>query len=169
MTAFAPGAGPPEKMIPTRRMSLAAMAPPPTGYPLAREGAVDSSRSIRLGSERDGSLDHRDDHGGWKGIAARSAHDAPREARRAVRRPLPDHRLRALELRQLGAPTDLRAHAVHGDEPHPAPQPQLASRRHRSPVHRGGAGADADGGALVPRHRGLRVPERELDPRRAGR
>ena len=32
MTAFAPGAGPPEKMIPTRRMSLAAMAPPPTGY-----------------------------------------------------------------------------------------------------------------------------------------
>src|SRR4030095_6113754 len=101
MTAFAPGAGPPEKMIPTRRMSLAAMAPPPTGYPLARDAAVDRSRWSRLPSEGDGPLHHRDDHGGGKRIAARSAHDASREAGRAVRRPLPDHRLRAVELREL--------------------------------------------------------------------
>ena len=46
----------------------------------------------------------RDDHGGRQGVAPGPADDPPREARRPVRRPLPDHRLRPVELHQLGLP-----------------------------------------------------------------
>ena len=46
-------------------------------------------------------FDH--DLGRWRGQADGPAHARPRQARRTVRRPLPHHRHRPLELRQLGA------------------------------------------------------------------
>src|SRR5262249_29336428 len=85
----------------------------------------------------------RDDHGWWEGLAARAADGAPLQAGRAVRWALPDHRLRALELRELRLPQDLRDHAVHVVEPDQAPVAQLAAVGGRR-VHRGRAGADAD-------------------------
>ena len=90
------------------------------------------------------------------------------QARRPVRRPLPDHRLRPVELRQLRVPADLRAHAVHVVEPDQAPHAQLAALGLRR-VHRGRPGADAPRRVLVPRHRRRRLPEPQPRPRRARR
>ena len=50
---------------------------------------------------------------GGKGSRLGPAYPRSLQAGGAVRRALPHHRLRALELRQLGLPRDLRADAVH--------------------------------------------------------
>ena len=72
--------------------------------------------------------------------AALPAHPRARQAGRALRRAVPDHRLHALELHQLGPAQDLHRHAVQGAEPEPPRahglergQPR-ARRVHRDPA-----------------------------------
>ena len=77
-----------------------------------------------------------------------------------VRRQVPDHRLRAVELRQFGHPPHRDLHAVQGAKPDPARAARLElSRRPLRRVRRAAAGAAADRGDLVPGHRRRGLPE----------
>src|SRR5579862_1194030 len=78
---------------------------PPTARPTSTPDAqqLDNGRTATV---------HRPRHGGRQGLAALPPDARPSEARGPVRRPLPHHRLRAVEPRELGHPLGLRAHAV---------------------------------------------------------
>ena len=80
---------------------------------------------------------------GGRGPAALPADARPREARRPLRRPLPHHRHRPLELRQLGPVAHQGAHAVQERVARGAHRAQLAARAHPRSVHRGDPGAAA--------------------------
>ncbi len=96
---------------------------------------------------------------GRPGGAALPAHAGPREARRSVRRPLPDHRLRPEQLRELRPHEGQGPHAVQVELAHRAHHPHLAPHvRHRA-VRRPRARPDAARPALVPRHGRRRLPE----------
>ena len=68
----------------------------------------------------------RDDHGRRQGRAPASAHPRALQAGRALRGPLPHHRLRPVELRQLRDAGALRARAVQVAVADRAPAPGLA-------------------------------------------
>ena len=88
------------------------------------------------------------------------AHRLARQARGALRRQVPHHRFRALQLRQLRHPPHRHRHAVQGAEPDPPRAARLElPRRPLQRVRRAAAGAAARHGRLVPRHGGRRVPE----------
>ena len=97
--------------------------------------------------------------GGWEGLATVSPHARSRQARGALRWPLPDHRLRSVEPGQLGHPVDLRAHPVQVPVAGRARAADLGGAQHVRFVRDRRAGADADGGVLVPGHRRFGVPE----------
>src|SRR2546421_7957749 len=59
-------------------------------------------------------------HGRRARGAAAGSHRASLQARDALRRQVPHHRLRAVELRELGDPPDLHSHAVQGAVADPA-------------------------------------------------
>ncbi len=104
---------------------------------------------------------HARGHHGRRPRRAPQAPDrSPLQAGDAVRRQVPHHRLRALELRQLRHPPHLDHDAVQGalaDPAHPA-RLGLPARRVRR-VRRGDPGAAADGQFLVSRHGRLALPE----------
>ena len=83
----------------------------------------------------------------------------PRQARRAVRRPLPDHRLRPVEPGELGHPGDLRAHPVQGPVAGGARAAHLELAQQLLGLRDRGARPDAHGRVLVPGHRRLGLPE----------
>ncbi len=99
---------------------------------------------------------------GGEGKRLFPAHPRPREARRTVRRTLPHHRHRPLELRQLRAHSHQGAHAVQERVARGAHRARLATRAHPRPVHRGNSSAAAHREDLVPRlgRRRLAVPAR---------
>ena len=96
--------------------------------------------------------------------AALSANQRSGQAGRLLRRPLPDHRLRAQQLHQLRAAPDLHRHAVQvalaqPPRPHGLEHRLGGARR----VHRDPAAAEARRRALVPGHGRRRLPEPLLD------
>jgi hypothetical protein len=91
---------------------------------------------------------------------AGSPHRLARETGGAVRRQVPDHRLHAVELRQLGHTAHRHRDPVQIAQPHP-PRParlELPGRPVRR-VHPAPPGPAADRGKLVRGHRRCRVPE----------
>ena len=86
------------------------------------------------------------------------------QARRLLRRPLPDHRFHAVQLRELRLPPHLHRHPVQvalAVAAHPHGLEGVRGRARR--VHRDPAAAEARRRALVPRHRRRRLPEPLLD------
>ena len=81
---------------------------------------------------------------GGRGVAAGAADRLARQARGAVRRQVPHHRLHAVELRQLRHPAHRHLHAVQGAEPDPPRAARLVvPRRPLQRVRRAAAGAAA--------------------------
>ena len=102
---------------------------------------------------------HRARHGRRKRLPALSAHARSRQAGGALRRPLPDHRLRPVEPGELGDPVGLRADPVQVAVAGRARAADLGRARLLRLLRHRGAGADAHGRILVPRHRRLGLPE----------
>ena len=92
----------------------------------------------------------RDDPRRRRGQAPLPAHARPREARRPLRRALPHHRHRPLELRQLGPAAHQGAHAVQERVARGAHRARLAPLADPRPVHRGHPRAAAHRQDLVP-------------------
>src|SRR5688572_3119507 len=89
------------------------LPPPPGGLILI---ATPRSQDVRAADARH---TRRGARGGSRQASARA--DARSvQARSALRRSLPQHRLRALELRELADPTDRRADPVQGTDAHRA-------------------------------------------------
>ena len=107
-------------------------------------------------------------HGRRPRRAPQGSDAASLQAGDAVRRQVPHHRFRAVELRQFRHPPDLSDDAVQGSvaDSARAARLELPARRVRR-VHRCGAGTAAGRHALVSRHRRLRLPEPRSDPRAA--
>ena len=84
-----------------------------------------------------------------RGQATHAPHGGPRQARGAVRRAVPTHRLRAVEPHQLGAAPDRRAHAVQVAQPRPPRVADLAPVRPAELLRRLRARAAAARQALV--------------------
>ncbi len=81
---------------------------------------------------------------GGRGSRLGGAHQLAREAVAAVRRQVPDHRFRAVELRELGDPPHRHLHAVQVAEPHPPRATRLElPRRSFRRVRRAPSGAAA--------------------------
>ena len=124
----------------------------------ARESRPPGSRQ---GSDRDADEEcARVDPGGRQGQSPGRADQLAREAVAAVRRQVPDHRLRAVELRELRHPAHRHLHAVQGAEPHPPRAAGLElSRRPLRRVRGTPAGAAADRDELVSGDGGRGLPE----------
>ena len=109
---------------------------------------------------------------GGTGQSPRGTDQLAGEAVTAVRRQVPDHRFRAVELRELRHPPHRDLHAVQVAEPHPsrAARLELPGRALRR-VRRTPAGAAADRGDLVSGHgrRGLPEPRHPAPPRSEAR
>ena len=89
------------------------------------------------------------------------------QARRVLRRALPDHRFHAVQLRELGLPPHLHRHPVQVALALAAHSHGLEGvRRGARRIHRDPAAAEARRRALVPRHRRRRLPEPLLDQAR---
>ena len=148
---------------PTR---LAAMTPlsPVNGHTIQRSRATTHRLAARLQSNRhprpsvmarqalsawpaDGASRQagaRDRARGRPRHAARAADRLARETRGAVRRQIPHHRLRAVELRQLRHPPHRHLHAIQGAEPDPSRAARLElPRRPLQRIRRAPAGAAA--------------------------
>ena len=93
----------------------------------------------------------------------------PGQAGRALRRQLPHHRLRAVELRQRPVPEDRGAHAVQEPQPRPPHQPDVAVLDPARQLRDAGAGPDAAGAVLVLGLGRRHLPEPQPHQRRAAR
>src|SRR5256885_1286224 len=94
--------------------------------------------------------DARDDPRRRRRPAPRAAHPGTRQAGGAVRRTVPDHRLRALELRQFRRAADESADAVQVRLAQHAHFARLAALAHARPVRRKRARTAADRAGVVP-------------------
>ena len=103
------------------------------------------------------------------GQAAPAPDERPGEARGPVRRLVPAHRLRALELRERRLPEDRRPHAVQEPLARPAHLPDVAVLDAARELRDAGARPDAARPVLVPRLGRRHLPERQPDRRRAAR
>ena len=94
------------------------------------------------------------------GLAPRAAYRLARQARGAVRRQAPDHRLRAQQLHQLRRAAHRGGDAVQGAQPDPASAARLElPRRAPAGVPRRAARPAACARGLVRRHRRRGLPE----------